>query len=53
MIVGQTDHGVGLWQVSAESGTLGRLDRSTNMQSRFDWQPLMVFRRHVKNVAYH
>lgn len=27
VIVGQTDHGVGLRQVSAEGGTLGRLDR--------------------------
>lgn len=26
VIVGQTDHGVGLWQVSAESGALGGLD---------------------------
>lgn len=53
MIVGQTDHGVGLWQVSAEGGTLGRLDRWTNIRSKFDWQPLIVFRRHEKNVAYH
>lgn len=53
MIVGQTDHGVGLWQVSAEGGTLGRLDRWTNIRSKFDWQPLMVFGRHEKNVAYH
>lgn len=37
MIVGQTDHGVGLWQVSAEGGTLGGLDRWTNIQSRFDF----------------
>lgn len=27
VVVGQTDHGVGLWQVSAEGGTLGRLER--------------------------
>lgn len=27
LVVGQTDHRVGLWQVSAEGGTLGRLDR--------------------------
>lgn len=27
LIVGQTDHRVGLWQVPAEGGTLGRLDR--------------------------
>lgn len=27
IIIRQTDHGVGLWQVPAEGGTLGRLDR--------------------------
>lgn len=27
LIVGQADHRVGLWQVSAEGGTLGGLDR--------------------------
>lgn len=34
-IVGQTDHGVSLRQVSAEGGTLGRLDRWTHRQNRF------------------
>lgn len=28
----QTDHGVGLWQVSAESGTLSRLGRESDGQ---------------------
>lgn len=26
LVVGQADHGVGLWQVPAEGGALGRLD---------------------------
>lgn len=34
LIVGQTDHGVGLWQVPAEGGTLGGLDRRTDGQTR-------------------
>lgn len=27
LVVGQADHGVGLWQVPAEGGALGRLER--------------------------
>lgn len=43
VIIGQTNHGVGLRQVSAESGTLGGLDRErSTVTFSGKWQSLFI-----------